>query len=81
MEKNIFYFFKRRFQEQYDGYLNSIRESLLAFKIEIKTKGLNMEMFELLLAYYSLVTLEERSGCAPALSGFSSGFWLALFSF
>jgi len=49
IEKNTFYFFNRRFEETYEGYLNSIRETLLVLKNEVETKGLNKEMFERLL--------------------------------
>jgi len=35
IEKNTFYFFNRRFEEKYEGYLNSIRETLLVLKNDI----------------------------------------------
>ena len=37
IEKNTFYFFNRRFEENYEGYLNSIRETLLVCIFQSKT--------------------------------------------
>lgn len=67
IEKNTFYFFNRRFEEMYEGYLNSIRESLLVLKNEVETKGLKKEIFERLLA-------ENENGLTAllALTGFSN---------
>ena len=67
IEKNTFYFFNRRFEENYEVYLNSIRETLLVLKNEVETKGLKKEIFELLLA-------ENENGLTAllALTGFSN---------
>ena len=67
IEKNTFYFFNRRFEERYEGYLNSIRETLLVLKNDIETKGLKKEIFEQLLA-------ENENGLTAilALTGFSN---------
>jgi len=67
IEKNTFYFFNRRFEEKYEGYLNSIREILLVLKNDIETKGLKKEIFERLLA-------ENENGLTAilALTGFSN---------
>lgn len=67
IEKNTFYFFNRRFEETYEGYLNSIRETLLVLKNEVETKGLKKETFERLLA-------ENDNGLTAllALTGFSN---------
>lgn len=67
IEKNTFYFFNRRFEEDYEGYLNSIRETLLVLKNEIQTKGLKKQTFERLLA-------ENENGLTAllALTGFSN---------
>ena len=67
IEKNTFYFFNRRFEEKYEGYLNSIRETLLVLKNDIETKGLQKEIFEQLLA-------ENENGLTAilALTGFSN---------
>lgn len=67
IEKNTFYFFNRRFEERYEGYLNSIRETLLVLKNDIETKGLKKEIFERLLA-------ENENGLTAilALTGFSN---------
>ena len=34
IEKNTFYFFNRRFEEKYEGYLNSLREKMLRTEFE-----------------------------------------------
>lgn len=67
IERNTFYFFNRRFEERYEGYLNSIRETLLVLKNEVETKGLKKEIFERLLA-------ENENGLTAllALTGFSN---------
>lgn len=40
IEKNTFYFFNTVFEEKYEGYLNSIKETLLVLKNEIENEGL-----------------------------------------
>ena len=45
IEKNTFYFFNRQFEERYEGYINSIGESLLVLKNEIEKKGLTKVFF------------------------------------
>ncbi len=69
IEKNTFYFFNRQFEERYEGYLNSIRETLLVLKNEVETKGLKKEIFEQLLA-------ENENGLTAmlALTGFSNEY-------
>ena len=49
IDKNTFYFSNRHFEEKYEGYINSICESLLYLKNEIETKGLTQKAFERLL--------------------------------
>jgi len=34
-EKNTFYFYNRRFEQEYEGYINSIKETLLVLKNQI----------------------------------------------
>jgi len=67
IEKNTFYFFNRHFEEKYEGYLNSLRETLLVLKNQVETQGLKQEIFERLLA-------ENENGLAAllALTGFSN---------
>ena len=67
IEKNTFYFFNRRFEEKYEGYLNLIRESLLVLKNKIETEGLKKEIFLQLL-------VENKNGLTAllALTGFSN---------
>ena len=67
IEKNTFYFYNRQFEEQYEGYLNSIRETLLVLKNDIETQGLTREIFNRLLA-------NNKNGLTAllALTGFSN---------
>ena len=36
VEKNTFYFFNSQFEYSYEGYINSIKETLLVIKNEIE---------------------------------------------
>jgi hypothetical protein len=67
IEKNTFYFFNPLFEEKYEGYLNSVRETLLILRNEVETKGLKKKIFERLLA-------ENENGLTAmlALTGFSN---------
>lgn len=49
IDKNTFYFSNPIFQEKYDGYINSLVETLLLLKIQIENKGLQKSIFEELL--------------------------------
>ena len=48
IQKNTFYFFNPKFEEDYEGYINSLKETLLNVKNRIETEGLKKEIFELL---------------------------------
>ncbi len=67
IEKNTFYFFNQKFEESYEGYLNSIKELLLILKNDIENNGLRKEPFEKLLS-------EKENGLRAllALTGFSN---------
>lgn len=67
IEKNTFYFFNRQFEERYEGYINSIRETLLVLKNEVQTKGLTKDVFVNLLA-----NNENGLTALLALTGFSN---------
>lgn len=47
--KNTFYFYNREFEETYEGYVNSIKETLLVLKNQIQNTGLKKELFEELI--------------------------------
>ena len=36
IEKNTFYFYNQKFEEKYEGYLNSIKQILLLLKMILK---------------------------------------------
>lgn len=44
--KNTFYFCNREFEESYEGYINSIKETLLVLKNQIQNTGLRKELFD-----------------------------------
>lgn len=50
IEKNTFYFSNPDFQQKYDGYINSLKETLLLVKSQVETRGLRKDIFEKLLA-------------------------------
>ena len=66
IEKNTFYFSNPAFEETYEGYLNSIKETLLVLKNSVETSGLRKELIEELL--------ERENGLTTllALTGFSN---------
>ena len=66
IEKNTFYFSNPAFEETYEGYLNSIKETLLVLKNSVEISGLRKELIEELL--------EKENGLTTllALTGFSN---------
>lgn len=69
IEKNTFYFFNPKFEEQYEGYINSLKETLLIVRNRIETEGLKKEIFE------DLISKKENGLRALlALSGFSNEY-------
>ncbi len=69
ISKNTFYFFNPIFEEKYEGYLNSIKETLLVLKNEIENEGLKKAQFERLVS-------EKENGLRAllALTGFSNEY-------
>jgi len=61
IEQSTFYFYNRSFEEKYEGYLNSLKETLLILKNKIKTRGFKKELFENLL-------IEKENGLRAWLS-------------
>ncbi len=65
--KNTFYFYNQEFEEAYEGYVNSIKETLLVLKNQIQNTGLRKELF------VNLVHKKENGLRALlALTGFSN---------
>ena len=65
--KNTFYFYNQEFEEAYEGYVNSIKETLLVLKNRIQNAGLKKELFE------DLIHRKENGLRALlALTGFSN---------
>ena len=69
IKKNTFYFFNPKFEEDYEGYINSLKETLLNVKNRVETEGLKKEIFEDLIS-------EKENGLRAllALSGFSNEY-------
>ena len=69
IQKNTFYFFNPKFEEDYEGYINSLKETLLNVKNKVETEGLKKEIFEELIS-------EKENGLRAllALSGFSNEY-------
>ncbi len=69
IQKNTFYFFNTKFEEKYEGYINSLKETLLIVKNRIENEGLKKEIFEDLIA-------EKENGLRAllALTGFSNEY-------
>ena len=69
IQKNTFYFFNQKFEENYEGYINSLKETLLVVKNKVETEGLKKEIFEWLLK-------ERKNGLRAllALTGFSNEY-------
>lgn len=69
IQKNTFYFFNPKFEENYEGYINSLKETLLIVKNKVETEGLKKEIFEWLLT-------EKENGLRAllALTGFSNEY-------
>ena len=69
IKKNTFYFFNPKFEEDYEGYVNSLKETLLNLKNRIETEGLKKEIFEDLIS-------EKENGLRAllALTGFSNEY-------
>ena len=65
--KNTFYFYNGKFEEAYEGYVNSIKETLLVLKNQIQNTGLKKELFEDLI-----YKKENGLRALLALTGFSN---------
>jgi len=69
IKKNTFYFFNPKFEEDYEGYVNSLKETLLNVKNRVEIEGLKKEIFENLIS-------EKENGLRAllALTGFSNEY-------
>lgn len=69
ISKNTFYFFNALFEEKYESYINSIKETLLVLKNEIENEGLKKAQLEHLIS-------ERKNGLRAllALTGFSNEY-------
>ncbi|MDR0970564.1 MAG: hypothetical protein LBM67_08535 [Lentimicrobiaceae bacterium] len=67
IDKNTFYFYNPAFQETYESYINSLKETLLVLKNKVETQGLKKQHFEDLLA-------DKENGLRAllALTGFAN---------
>jgi len=65
--KNTFYFYNREFEQTYEGYVNSIKETLLNIKNQVQNDGLKKEIFQDLIC-----NKEHGLRALLALTGFSN---------
>lgn len=73
IEKNTFYFFNRQFEHRYEGYLSSLKNTLLVLKNRVDNEGLKKDIFEDLL-----VNKENGLSALLALTGFSNEYFKRL---
>ncbi len=69
VNKNTFYFFNAKFEETYEGYITSLKETLLYLKNRVETEGLKKDIFVDLLE-----TKENGLKALLALTGFSNEY-------
>jgi hypothetical protein len=69
IDRNTFYFFNQKFEEKYEGYLGTMKDTLLVVKNRIETEGLKKDIFEDLLA-----KKENGLRALLALTGFSNEY-------
>lgn len=69
IQKNTFYFFNAEFEEEYEGYISSLKETLLVTKSRIESEGLKKEIFEDILK-----RKENGLRALLALTGFSNEY-------
>lgn len=69
IHKNTFYYFNNDFEDEYEKYITSIKDTLLVLKNKVETEGLTHRVFEDLL-------LEKENGLRSllALTGFSNEY-------
>ncbi len=74
--KNTFYYYDAEFQQSYEGYITSLKETLLVLKNKIVTEGLKKELFEDLI-------LHKENGLKAllALTGISNESFKRLITF
>ena len=73
LDKNTYFFFNEKFEQNYEGYINSIKETLILLKDEIDSKGLKKETIENIIK-------NKANGLRAilALNGFSNEYFLRL---
>lgn len=69
VNKNTFYYFSKAFEDKYEGYITSIKETLLVLKNKVESLGLTKEIIEDLL-----VNKENGLKALLALTGFSNEY-------
>ncbi len=74
--RNTFYYYDAEFQQSYEGYITSLKETLLVLKNKIVTEGLKKELFEDLI-------LHKENGLKAllALTGISNESFKRLITF
>lgn len=76
ISKNTFYYYDAEFEQSYEGYITSLKETLLVLKNKVVTDGLRKELFEDLI-------LHKENGLKAllALTGISNESFKRLITF
>ena len=76
LKQNTFWFHNRAFEEEYEGHITALKETLLVLRNQVQTQGLTKKLIETLI-------LEKKNGLKAllALMGFSNESFKRLVSF
>ena len=76
LKQNTFWFHNRAFEEEYEGHITALKETLLVLRNQVQTQGLTKKLIETLI-------LEKKNGLKAllALTGFSNEYFMRLITF
>ena len=76
LTQNTFWFQNRAFEEEYEGHITALKETLLVLRNQVQTQGLTKKLIETLI-------LEKKNGLKAllALTGFSNEYFMRLITF
>ena len=76
LKQNTFWFHNRAFEEEYEGHITALKETLLVLRNQVQTQGLTKKLIEDLI-------LEKKNGLKAllALTGFSNEYFMRLITF
>ena len=76
LKQNTFWFHNRTFEEEYEGHITALKETLLVLRNQVQAQGLTKSLIEDLI-------LEKQNGLKAllALTGFSNEYFMRLITF